>query len=173
MITKADKGQIIVILNKSTYVKQMTKTLDDDSTYKKILKDPLKTITNKTNNMFKMWFDNKIIDDPMYKGLRCTNGNLPRCYGLPKVHKQGFPLRIVVSSVGSPLYDVGRFLHEIINSSIRKPASNIKDSWSFVNKINKTYIETNEILVSLDVTSFFNNIPKELVMQGIKNRWNI
>jgi len=103
MITKADKGQITVILNKSKYVEQMTKALDDDRTYKKTFKDPLKTITNKTNNMLKMWRDNKIIDDPMYKGLRCTNGNLPRCYGLPEVHKEGFPLRIVVSSVRSPL----------------------------------------------------------------------
>jgi len=121
--------------------------------------------------MLKMWWDNKIIDDSMYKALRCTNGNLPRCYGLPKVHKQGFPLRIVVSSVGSFLYDVGKYLHEIINNSIKKPASNIKDSWSFLSRINKDqYIETNEIMVSLDVTSLFNNIPKELVMQGIRNR---
>jgi len=172
MITKADKGQINVVLNKSKYVEQMTKTLDDDSTYKKILKDPLKILTNKTNNMLKMWWDYKIIDDSMYKALRCTNGNLPRCYGLPKVHKQGFPLRIVVSSVGSPLYDVGKYLHEIINNSIKKPASNIKDSWSFVSRINKTHIETNEIMISLDVTSLFNNIPKELVIQGIRNRWN-
>jgi len=27
-------------------------------------------ILNKTNNMLKIWLDNKIIDDPMYKG--CT-----------------------------------------------------------------------------------------------------
>jgi len=83
-----------------------------------------------------------------------------------------FPLRIVVSSVGSPLYDVAKYLHGIINNSIKKPASNIKDSWSFVGRIKKRSIETNEIMVSLDVTSLFNNIPKELVMQGIRNRWN-
>jgi len=36
---KVDKGQITVILDKSTYVEQMTKTLDDNSTYKQIKKD--------------------------------------------------------------------------------------------------------------------------------------
>jgi len=97
-----------------------TTTLDD-STYKQIKKDPLRTITTKTNNMLKIWLDNKIIDDSTYKELRCTNSNLPRCYGLSNVHKQGFPLRIVVSSVGSPLYDVARLLHEIISNSIKKP----------------------------------------------------
>jgi len=29
-----------------------------------------------------------------------------------------------------------------------------------------------EILVSLDVTCLFTNIPKELVMQGIEVRWS-
>jgi len=147
-------------------------TLDDDSTYKRIKKDPLNNITNKTNKMLKLWADNKIIDDPTYKSLRCTNGNLPRCYGLPKIHKEGFPLRIVVSSVGSPTYDMARYLHEILNNSIKKPASNIKDSWSFVRKINKIMIDSDEILMSLDATSLFINIPNELVMSGIRGRWN-
>jgi len=74
--------------------------------------------------------------------------------------------------VGSPLYDLARLLHEIINNSIKRPASNIKDSWSFVKDINNKKIEPHEILVSLDVVSLFNNIPKELIMQGIENRWN-
>jgi len=171
-VTKADKGQVTVIIEKQTYLNRMNMTLDDNSTYKRIKKDPLNSITNKTNKMLKLWADNKIIDEPTYKGLRCTNGNLPRCYGLPKIHKEGFPLRIVVSSIGSPTYDMARYLHEILNSSIKKPASNIKDSWSFVKKINKIMIDSDEILISLDATSLFTNIPKELVMSGIRGRWN-
>jgi len=64
----------------------------------------------------------------MYKDLKCTNGNLLRSYGLPKVHKEGSSLKIVVSLVGNPLYDVARFLHEILSNSIKKPNTNIKDS---------------------------------------------
>jgi len=67
---------------------------------------------------------------------------------------------------------MARYLHEILNCSIKKPASNIKDSWSFVRKINKITIYSDEILMSLDVTSLFTNIPKELVMRGIHSRWN-
>jgi len=171
-VTKADKGQVTVIMDKQTYINKMNMTLDDDNTYKQIKKDPLRIITTKTNNMLKLWLDNKIIDEYMYKSLKCTNGNLPRCYGLPKIHKKDSPLRIVVSSVGGPLYNIARYLHEILNSSIKKPTSNIKDSWSFVTKINKTDIDSGEVLMSLDVTSLFTNIPKELVVQGITNRWN-
>jgi len=159
-------------MDKQTYINKMNATLDDDNTYKQIKKDPLRIITNKTNNMLKLWKDNKIIDEYTYNGLKCTNGNLPRCYGLPKVHKNGSPLRVVISSLGSPLYDIARYLHEILSTSIKKPASNIKDSWSFVTKINKTKIDPGELLMSLDVTSLFTNIPKELVVQGITSRWN-
>jgi len=162
--TKADKSQLTVIMDKQTYIEKMNKTLDDNNTYKQIKKDPLGIITNKTNNLLKIWLDNKIIDNSMYKSLKCTNGNLPRCYGLAKVHKEGSSLRIVVSSMGSPLYDVARFLHEILSNSIKKPYSNIKDNWSFVTKINKTTIESHEVLISLDVT--FYQHPKRISHTG-------
>jgi len=63
--------------------------------------------------------------------LKCTNGNLPRCYELPKIHKPGHPLRMVVSSIGSPLYDVAKFIYGILSGSIKKPYSHVKDGWSF------------------------------------------
>jgi len=140
--------------------------------YKLIKKDPLRTITNKTNNMLKAWLEGEIIDTYTYNVLRCTNRNLSRCYGLPKIHKNGSPLRVVISSVGSPLYNTARYLHVILSTSIKKPASNIKDSWFFANKINQTKIDPSDVLMSLDVTSLFTNIPRELVVKGITNRWN-
>jgi len=38
-------------------------------------------------------------------------------YGLPKIHKPGFSLRVVVSSIGSPMYNVAKFLHDNLNTS--------------------------------------------------------
>jgi len=170
-VTKADKGQVTVVMDKSAYVDQMVKILDDDNTYRPVKNNPLRKITTRLDNLIKTWSENDIIDESTYRGLKCTNGNLPRCYGLPKIHKPGYPLRIVVSSVGSPLYEVAKFLHGILKESIKKPMSYTKDSWSFVNNINRKIIEPHEIFVSLDVTSLFTNIPRELVMQGIENRW--
>jgi len=83
-------------MNKQTYINKMNKTLHDDNTYRIVKKDPLKIIRNKINNMLKIWLNNKIIDNYTYKSLQCINGNLSRCYGLPKIHKKGTPLRIKV-----------------------------------------------------------------------------
>jgi len=119
-----------------------------------------------------MWLQNNIIDELTYKKLKCTNGNLPRCYGLPKIHKPGYPLRIIVSSLGSPLYEVARFLNSVLGVSVKRPASHVKDCWTFAKKIKGMTIELDTILLSLDVASLFTNLPKELIMQAIENRWS-
>jgi len=170
-VTKADKGQVTVIMDKTDYIKQMEDILKDDSTYKMLKSNPLRKITCKLDAMIRTWFEAKIIDEWQYRRLKCTNGNLPRCYGLPKIHKPGHPLRIIVSSLGSPLYEVAKFLNELLSTSLKKPQSHIKDCWSFVNEIKRSKIDSNDILVSLDVTSLFTNIPKELVIRAIEDRW--
>ncbi|XP_024879013.1 uncharacterized protein LOC112459226 [Temnothorax curvispinosus] len=170
LVTKVDKGQVIVIMDKSTYLSQMTELLSDSFTYKKVNKNPINRITTKIKDLIKNWYDKDIISEMGYKRLNCTNGNLPRCYGLPKVHKNGFPLRIIVSAVGSPLYEIARLLHDTLDQSVPVPHSHVKDSWSFVDMIGGVEIEDDDVLVSLDVTALFTNIPKDLVT--IEKRWN-
>ncbi|XP_011860069.1 PREDICTED: uncharacterized protein LOC105557430 [Vollenhovia emeryi] len=45
-------------------------------------------------------------------------------------------------------------------------------SWTFTENISESHIHHNNIMVSLDVTALFTNVPKELVLKGIKNRWH-
>ncbi|XP_011858224.1 PREDICTED: uncharacterized protein LOC105555793 [Vollenhovia emeryi] len=171
LVTKADKGQVTVIMNKNKYKNQIIELLQDQNTYKKLNNDPIKRISNKMNDLVKSWRDNDIIDERTYRYLNCTNGNIPRCYGLPKLHKQGFPLRIIVSTIGSPLYNIACIMHNILNKAIPKPKSHIKDSWAFTKLISNKQIHPNNVLISLDVTAPFTNIPKELVMTGLEKRW--
>ncbi|XP_011869031.1 PREDICTED: uncharacterized protein LOC105562638, partial [Vollenhovia emeryi] len=170
-VTKADKGQVTVVMDRLDYTNKMNTLLSDQSTYKCIKKDPIKQLSTKINTLVKSWLDNGIIDDRTYQNLRSTNGNLPRCYGLPKIHKTGHPLRIIVSALGSPIYNVASFLHEILQKSIQKPASHIKDSWALVEAIKNKPISDNELLISLDVNALFTNIPKDLVFKAIEKRW--
>jgi len=86
----------------------MTITLIDN----KIKNNFLRKITTRFNNLIQTLRD-EIIDESTYRGLKCTSGSLLRCYGLPKIHKPGFSLRIVVLLIGNPLYNVAKFLHDI------------------------------------------------------------
>ncbi|XP_024890071.1 uncharacterized protein LOC112466277, partial [Temnothorax curvispinosus] len=159
-------------MDRFDYINRMTEVLSDASTYKKVDKNPIKQITTKINQLVKSWHDNDIIDYQIFKQLHCTNGNLPRCYGLPKIHKTGFPMRVIVSAIGSPLYNVARFIHEILHNSIPKPRSHVRDGWSFVKGITNVRIDSDEVLVSLDVTALFTNIPNELVYESVRKRWH-
>lgn len=76
-----------------------------------------------------------------------------------------------VSSLDSPFYNLANYIHSIIQGSIKKPRSHIKDGWSFSENIRGRKIGDDETMVSLDVTSLFTNIPKELVLKGIENCW--
>ncbi|RLU19574.1 hypothetical protein DMN91_008131 [Ooceraea biroi] len=173
MVTRADKGQVTVILNRSDYYDKMSLLLEDTTTYKKFNKDPTKRITNKISAMVKVWRDDGIIDDSTYSYLLSTNGNLPRCYGVPKIHKPGCLLRIIVSTNDSPLYNLASYLNKILKDSISKPDSFVKDSWSFVDRMKNVSVCPNGLFVSFDATSLFTNIPKELVIKGIEKRWTM
>lgn len=115
---------------------------------------------------------NALINETTYKKLNSTNGNLPRCYGLPKIHKTGFPLRIIVSSLGSPLYNVAQYIHDILRISILEPKSNIKDGWTFANNLKDKSVDDDDLMISLDVAALFTNIPKDLVLSAVTKRWN-
>ena len=102
--------------------------------------------------------------------LSLTNTNLARMYDLPKVHKDNCPLRPVVSYINSPSYFMAKFFKNILKS-VPKPFSNMKNSFEFINKIKNLKIPNNYAMVSLDVISFFTNIPLDLVLISIEKRW--
>jgi len=56
-VTKADKGQITVIMDRNVYMDKMTKLLNDAETCRPIKTNPLVKINNKLNNIIKGWFD--------------------------------------------------------------------------------------------------------------------
>jgi len=173
MFTRADKGNITVAMNTIDYNEKMNKILIDKQTYTKIDKDPIKGITNDLKILLKRWKINGYIEDLTYKRLLTTDGLLPRAYGLPKVHKKDNPLRIIISSIDSPLYSLANFLHKILIKSIEIPLSHIKNSYELVEKLRNIELGEDYTIFSLDVISLFTNIPIDLAIESIQSRWNL
>ena len=44
-----------------------------------------------------------------------TGAGSPKFYGLPKIHKEGIPLRPIVSSIGAASYETAKELAKILN----------------------------------------------------------
>ena len=59
---------------------------------------------------------------------------------------------------------------ESLNYSIKKPKSYVKNSFTFMDSIKNLTIPDNHILLSLDVTSLYTNIPLKLLIDGLDKR---
>ena len=114
--------------------------------------------------MFSRWKGKDLIDDLTYRKLRMIDG-ISRAYGLTKIHKQNYSLRIIISSLNSPLYNLSLFLHNIIIDSIPETPSFIKNNFDLINKLKNVKLEPDSVLVFLDVVSLFTNIPIDLTSE--------
>ena len=93
--------------------------------------------------------------------------------GLPKIHKEGHPLRLIVSCINSAFYPLATFLKDIIDNNNKKNFSYVKNSFDIVNKLNGRVIDKNFSIISFDVVSVYMNIPTDLILKSIERRWNL
>ena len=90
--------------------------------------------------------------------------NAPQCpvvYGLPKIHKEGTPLRLIFSFCGSPTYLVSKLLAGILQPVYGKTKSHIKDSGQICDDLRQLKLNDDEVLVSYDVVNLFGSVPAE------------
>ena len=172
LFTRADKGNITVVMSKENYIDKMNVVLQDTDTYIEIKKDPIKKIESDLNNILKTFLNKEYITRQQYYFLRSSDKSLPKAYGLPKIHKDGFPLRIIVSTINSPLYSIANFVNKILTRSFPSARSHTKNSFELYKSLSNFRIKEADVLLSLDVVSMFTNIPVDLALLGINNRWS-
>jgi len=161
-----------VILNKDDYNRKMLTLLNDSNTYELTNKNPVQKITENLRSPLIRWKNKGFIDEYTYKNLLVTDGLISRAYGLPKIHKEGHPLKIIVSSINSTLHPLALFLHNILKNSLKQNYSDVKNSESLKRELLKVDLTTNLKLALLDVVSLFTNVPIHLINDSIKHRWN-
>ena len=98
------------------------------------------------------------------------SGSSPgKMYGLVKVHKNNNPSRPVVSMIGTPVYQLAKFLDAIIKPDIPQTYM-FKSNKQFLDRINNFQFDANQKLISFDVSSLFTNVPLEETIQLITKR---
>ena len=88
-------------------------------------------------------------------------GYLPaKLYGLPKVHKNGIPMRPVLSTIGSANHKISKVLDKFLQPfTVTKYTCN--DVFEFTKEINEQKATTSHYMVSFDVKSLFTMVPIE------------
>ena len=103
------------------------------------------------------------IDNEMHKKLH-PNGShsyIAVLNGLPKVNKNGTPIRPICSAIGTSTYELAKFVADIIK--VKPVASNVlgtdlDNTFQYFKQIREKGISRN-LMVSFDVRSLFTNIP--------------
>lgn len=163
MVFKADKGRLAVVLDKEDYICKMKEHLSCGS-YNKISANPIPKIMREVKKAIL----ESNLDDKLKKRLSPSCEIIPRIYGLPKIHKEGVPLKPIVNTICSPTYELAKYVPKILNRLIGNIDSFIKDSNDFVNLIKTERVDQDDILVSFGVVSLFTKIPLDEAIQVIK-----
>lgn len=172
IISPADKGNVTVCMNKSVYLELSNSILMDREYYTELARDPTSTIQQKANQLVSNLKKAKMLDDTLTNRLTIYNSRPARFYGLPKIHKPQLALRPIISSLQCPNSKIAQLVTDILTKAYDKDNSYyVTDSFQFASFINNFELPENFVLVSLDVTSLFTNIPLQLVTDSIKKRW--
>ena len=139
--------------------------LADDSTYKPLPKDPTLSLQQQMNALLLSLRRSDHLTESQYNQLRCSAGQIPLLYALPKIHKSEIPLRTIVSFTSSPTYSLSKHLVSILSPLIGNTEHHVRNSQEFAQFISKQTVEKNEVLVSFDVVSRFTKIPTDLAIQ--------
>lgn len=169
IVTKADKGSCLVIMNRVDYINKVMNFLDCDE-FENINRDPtlpffskLKGVLDRTLITLEYFNSSK---DKLYP----MNPRTPLLYGLPKVHKDGMPIRPVVSFVDSPCYHLSSWLNHVLKVATGFHSTYAtKNSVAFADYLKNIVIPHNAILVSLDVKNLFPSVPPDDCIKLVGN----
>ena len=169
VIQKADKGNVIVIIDKVTYISKMERILDDKTkfckvTFKKKNKelDYLLDKQEEIVDFLKELKESNVITDSVFNDLKPCGSNPGVLYGLCKVHKgikpgdESPPFRPILSAINTPSYKLAKFLVPLL-SDLTKNKYVSKDSFEFAKNIRNQNPEL--YMSSFDIDSLFTNVP--------------
>ena len=150
-------------MNTKDYLTKIHTYLQDRNTYKPLTYNPTSAIVNDTCTLIEYIHSQHIIDKATKEFLLLMkNTRTPLFYGLPKIHKPGYPLHPIVSGRDGPTDHLSAYVTHFIQLLASNLPSHVKDTKYFLNLIEKLpALPPNALLVTADVTSLYTNIPHE------------
>ena len=153
-------------MNTDDYLQQCAKLLQDTGTYRLSQTYPEHDISQKLMNIlisFKSQLTgyNKKLCDFLQPNPRKTQ--VPRFYGIPKIHKKCDPLppiRPIVAHTNSLLAPVAHFLDHVLQPIAQAYPDYLQNSVSLSLLLQTTTVPETAILASVDVQSLYPSIPQ-------------
>ncbi|XP_062610216.1 uncharacterized protein LOC134271997 [Saccostrea cucullata] len=173
VIKKADKGSTVVVLDKETYMAEAQRQLSDERFYKKLDSDPTKEFSTAITKTLDDMFEKNEIGINVYETLNPIDSRPGQFYLLPKIHKEGMPGRPIVSAIGHPMEKISEFIDLHLRPHVENLPSYLKDTTNYINKTPSTCLPDHTLLVTMDVTSLYTNIPHDEGIEACREVWDM
>ena len=182
IIKQCDKGAGILILNYEDYIEACynhlnlevkTKSGEAINYYEKV-NDSILTDSKKIIRLvIEEGLDNELISREEFEAMVPDDKKPGRFYCTFKVHKpheegSAPPVRPIISGSGSTTENVSLFVEHYIKQLANKHPTFIQDRPYFlrcVEKLNEVSLPDNSVIVTMDVSAFYTNIPKHEGLQ--------
>ena len=153
-------------MNKTDNIQEGQVQLDDRKNYMPLETPMVQETSRRVEEIINGLHQGNHIDAMTKKWLSQTPSppRIPLFYTLTKIHKPVLTGRPIISGCDGPTERISSFLDHILQPIAKVQKSYLKDTTQFINFIEKRKVPNNAILVSMDVTSLYANIPQE---QGI------
>ena len=169
-----DKGRGICVMKITTYREKLHQIttgpqfeLVPPSTRSNAKHVSIKEEETFNHKLLSLYKNNKITEE-LYKEIRSTGSQLPKLYGLAKIHKLGTPLRPVLSMPGSCYYNLSVKIAEWVSTI---PGSAIECSSEIIaHDIRNIALDNDDILTSFDVTALYTHVPVEEAIDLAANK---
>lgn len=158
VIKPADKGSATVVMSRETYTAEAYRWLTDHRHYLKLDVDPTEGHAERVKALILEMHENRFLTKNSAKYLTPENPRAARFYHLPKIHKTTVPVPIV-SSNGAPTERISEYVDFHLQPLVAATSSYLKDTADFLRKLSSIPTPSNCILVTLDVSSLYTNIP--------------
>ena len=161
LLTKPDKGSGIVLMDKKNYLDKMHDLLNDETKFCRSDNDKDRTnvIEGQLTNCLKRLKNQALISDQTFERIRPVGTLVPRLYGLPKIHKEGTPMRPILDMYNSPYHATAKWLAGILEPLRRHLCKySLRDSFEFVEALGEIDLNSKQ-MCSFDVSSLFTNVP--------------
>ena len=129
-------------------------------------------IAKKSVSSLKKNLNDGDLDDETFKGLMPEDPKAGTFYLLPKIHKEGIPGRPIINCIGHPTEKISHFLEYHLRPFVENLPSYLKDTTDYINKTPSENLPAETILVTLDVTSLYTNIPHEDGIEACRKIWD-
>ena len=168
IVKPIDKNLGTAAIERSLYIEEVEKLLNDPKNYKKLEQDPTNATIKKLETLIADLHKEKKINKKIAKKIApYKEAKAGRFYALPKIHKPSLGWRPIVANNEHPTENMSKWISEVLKPTAKKALTSTENSTEITEEVKKINEENRRkkkdrwIIVTADIENLYTNIPHQ------------